>query len=98
MLMSPTSLSNEWIIILPNKINHLIDMYLARRKERTFERASELEDVFGNGDDFGADAIAGEESDAVPFGGWCGGSSGAPDSCRFKKVFGCGFNNKRGSK
>lgn len=35
-------------------------MYLAIRKERTFERASELEDVFGDGDDFGADAIAGE--------------------------------------
>lgn len=38
-------------------------------EKETFERASELEDVFGDGDDFGADAIAGKESDVVPFSG-----------------------------
>lgn len=38
------------------------------REEGTFERASEIEDVLGDRDDFGADSIAGEQDDGVaPF-------------------------------
>lgn len=54
-------------------------------KFNPFERAGELEDVGGDGDDLGADAIAGKQSDGVAFGG-CGG--GTPDPTRFGGLFG----------
>lgn len=38
------------------------------------ERSGELKDIFGDGDDFGADTIAGKESDGVTFAG-CGGGA-----------------------
>lgn len=43
---------------------------------RAFERSGEVEHVLGDGDDFGADSIAGEEGNAVAP-GWRGGGRAA---------------------
>ena len=41
----------------------------------TFERADEMEDVLGDGYDFGADAVAGKQSDIVAYYRWGGGAA-----------------------
>lgn len=48
----------------------------------TFKRASELENVLSNRDDFRADAIAGKESDGVSLWGCCGGAADSSQSDR----------------
>lgn len=63
--------------------------------KKTFERTSEFEDVFGDGDDFRADAIAGEESYFEAF-VWCGGGGGgATDPAGFGGVLDDGFEIER---
>lgn len=64
-----------------------------RKGKKTFERASEFEDGFGDGNDFRTDTISGKKSDAVAF-GWCGG--GAPDPAGSGELFGNGFKIKGG--
>lgn len=73
------------------RVSKLISIEFGYDWGLTFEGGDQLEGILSNRDDFGANAIAGEEGDSVAFGRRGGG---AADGGEFGGELGGGFGAK----